>query len=182
MQTTLPLPYQTQDKQHELLQTPYHNFIKNFPNSIIDIDIMPPVRRHQNTRSRRERDANFSSPTRARGRQRRDGIHGTNQPSPRACRTTSNATATVAEPTHVPTPIMNSDEKTDRLSGESQINILPPVDTIFPYSTSNTEFQGPPFDITQYQPIQTPSSFDPISAHVPQKIKQNIWAGRYIDL
>ena len=31
-------------------------------------------------------------------------------------------------------------------------------------------------------PTFTPSFIDPISAHIPLKIKENIWAGEYIDL
>lgn len=58
-----------------------------------------------------------------------------------------------------------------RATSRVSVTFLPTVDALT-HHTNNSEFGGPPFNISDYQPAQTPSSTDPISAHVPLKFKQ----------
>lgn len=44
------------------------------------------------------------------------------------------------------------------------------------------DFDGPPFNEVDYQPSQATSSFDTNTAHVPTKIKQKIWEGKFTEL
>lgn len=158
---------------------------------------MPPVRQTITSRSRKERDRNFVSPGRGRGRRSKRTTHEAGKPTNtrpqhRGKRTntatsTSPATVTVAESTHEayefepPGRIEGQNEETSsNISGECDI-LLPTVDALTHY-TNNSEFDGPPFNISDYQPPHTPSSIDPISAHVPLKVKQKIWEGKFVDL
>uniref|UniRef100_A0A8W8MFZ0 C3H1-type domain-containing protein n=1 Tax=Magallana gigas TaxID=29159 RepID=A0A8W8MFZ0_MAGGI len=38
------------------------------------------------------------------------------------------------------------------------------------------------FDINDYQPVQTLTIFDPLGGHIPPKLKQKFWEGKFIDL
>jgi hypothetical protein len=53
-----------------------------------------------------------------------------------------------------------------------------PIDTCPPA----TDFTGPNFAVSEYQPTMVDSAFDPVSAHVPLKLKNQIWEGKFIDL
>jgi hypothetical protein len=70
----------------------------------------------------------------------------------------------------------------DNTSGECDLNsdpscIMPPIDTC-----PVTDFTGANFAISEYQPTMIESAFDSVSAHVPLKLKNQIWEGKFIDL
>ena len=143
---------------------------------------MPPIRTQVVTRSRKEREQNFVSPSRGRGRKRRTQRHHAHQTTP--ARAISNVagigTSTTEMDHHCLTedfagqPGISPEPVPD--SGESDI-IIPHIDHM-----QSINFDGPNFDIQEYQPCVTTSTFDPISSHVPQKMKIKIWEDQFIDL
>jgi hypothetical protein len=64
----------------------------------------------------------------------------------------------------------------------SQSNGTLQQDTQLEYSGNSRGFMGMGVVHENQMPTFTPSFTDPISAHIPLKIKEKIWAGEYIDL
>ena len=48
--------------------------------------------------------------------------------------------------------------------------------------SGQNEFCLPSLDFQVEEPTRTTSTFDPISGHVPQKLREKIWEGQFIDL
>ena len=48
--------------------------------------------------------------------------------------------------------------------------------------SGQSEFCLPSLDFQVDEPTRTTSSFDPIGGHVPQKLREKIWEGQFIDL
>lgn len=146
---------------------------------------MPPVRSRTTTCSRGARNQHFASPARARGRRRSRiqepaqtrtfpaivNVAGPPSPGTSASRELSMPNTCTIIPVHT--------AQNDASASKGDLTSFPPhysrllISRLLP--------QGPP-NVVDYQPHTSESSFDTISVHVPSKIKQKIWKGKFIGL
>ncbi|XP_056010375.1 uncharacterized protein LOC125679942 isoform X2 [Ostrea edulis] len=141
---------------------------------------MPPVRTRVTRLSEVERNRQFVSPARGRGRRRRPNSVATDssRPIPTASAVVNAAGGTTQSETDDTHAIQDLQANP---SGEFDVNhqcLIPPID-IFPPAV---DFAGPNFSVTEYQPSVINSYFDPVSFHVPEKLKNQIWEGKFIDI
>lgn len=122
---------------------------------------MPPVRLRQSKLSNKQVQRQRTSPARGRGRRR------TVQPDEAA---TSSDTVNVSA-SIMPTQMIEESQQPTQQAGES-FNI--------PSIIEESDFNL--FDISDYQPVQTVTTFDSLGGHIPLKLKQKIWEGKFIDL
>jgi hypothetical protein len=89
-------------------------------------------------------------------------------------------TAAATEPETPYQPLLSSsgESETPAGVGESFNQIMPPIEL----TEQVTDFSGPEFSISEFSPQKTTSVFDPVGKHVPIKLKQQIWEGKYIDM
>lgn len=141
---------------------------------------MPPVRTRVTRLSEVERNRQFVSPARGRGRRRRPNSVATDssRPIPTASAVVNAAGGTTQSETDDTHAIQDLQANP---SGEFDVNhqcLIPPID-IFPPAV---DFAGPNFSVAEYQPSVINSYFDPVSFHVPEKLKNQIWEGKFIDI
>lgn len=128
------------------------------------------------TSSRGARNQHSVSLTRPRGRGRSRNAE---------TRQTSSAIANVAgHPSpgssvneELPTPVHSTQNEATASSGE--FNIVPPALLTL---TNNPIDSQDLFNVFDYQPHTSQSSFDPISVHISLKIKQKTWESRFFKL
>ena len=149
--------------------------------STVPAIIMPPVRTGENKQSNKSRSNQYLSPSRGRGIRRRPrSVHG--EVTELSARPTGPAVVNAAlgespKDSGVPNDVGNTPGEFDSTS-DHQSCIMPPVDTRPPA----TDFTGPNFAVSDFQPTMVDSVFDPVSAHVPLKLKNQIWEGKFVDL
>lgn len=123
---------------------------------------MPPVRLRQSKLSNKQIQSQRTSPARGRGRRRARTFQHDEA-------TTSLDTVNVSS-SIMPTQIEERQQPPQQ-AGES-FNI--------PSVIEESDFNL--FEISDYQPVQTITTFDPLGSHIPHKLKQKIWEGKFIDL
>jgi hypothetical protein len=82
-----------------------------------------------------------------------------------------------------PSPARERDEPNDPHSPSSSDNehfAFPAINDTGEWSGNKSD-QFADFDLCAYTPPRTESCFDPVGKLIPQKMKQKIWEGQYID-
>lgn len=123
---------------------------------------MQPVRLRQSKLSNKQVQRQRTSPARGRGRWRTQTF----------------------EPDEATTSSDSVNVSASIMSTQIEEGLLPPQQAgasfNIPSVVDESDFNL--FDISDYQPVQTITTFDPLGGHIPPKLKQKIWEGKFIDL